>query len=399
MSDPLESLESALYVVIVIGVLIVGGLSTLYILRAQSRKLEEDTAFYLDKHQDYFAYLSINIDGPGALLPPPGPLAEAELKAIQKKLLEWIETIEGAHRGKLTKLCRDMGLVELERERLASKRHWDRIDAAYHLGIMRAPECTGELINLLEQEAEGSTAFVVARAAAKCASEHGELRRLALRLAKHHPQSHQLIADIIASSALDPTHVYLDLLQSNDAELINIALIGVSGRSESALFPVLERLASSEHKEVRIKASKQLLEYTHLMPQKRIEGLIYHPDWEIRAAAIKTAGLQKLPVFTDALKRGLSDDSWWVRHYSAKSLAQLGLDGFRVLCEAASGANNAQSRDTAWDAIHDELERAAVLASRDFRHILHFNELSHMYETIFNEPYASHPVKMLPISS
>jgi hypothetical protein len=392
-------LESALYVVIILGALITAGLSFLYVLRAKHRRLENETAACLDKHQDYFNYLSINIDGPEPLLPPPGALTDPQLKAILTKLLEWIETIEGSHRGKLTDLCREMGMVELERKKLHSNHHWERIDAAYHLGVMRAGECSGELITLLEQEAEESTAFVVGRAAAKCAAQPGDLRRLVLRLAKHHPQSRQMIADIIASSTLDTVPLYLELLQSGEDDLVCVGLVGLSGRNEPQLFPVLAELAKSEHKEIRIKASKLLLEYTHLLPRQRLEELFEHPNWEIRAAAVKTAGIQKLPVFIDALKHGLSDDNWWVRYYSSKSLAQMGLDGFQVLCETACAAQDELCRDTAWDAIHEELESAAGLASQEIRHVLHFNELSHIYETMFNESYASHPAKMLSISS
>ncbi|MDF2960548.1 MAG: hypothetical protein K0S39_2283 [Paenibacillus sp.] len=397
--DPLEALEPALITVAVLAALIIGAFSILYVLRVRNRRLDKQTAYYLDKHQHYFTYVTINIDGPEALLPPPGPLNVTELRAIRVKLLEWIETLDGSHRTKLTDLCRDMGLVELERKRLHSVRHWERIDAAYHLGVMRAKECTGELLTLLEREAHEATAFVVGRAAAKCAGTPGELRRLILRLIKHHPQSLQLIADIMASSELDAVPIYLELLQSGEDDLVSVALTGLSGRNDAVLFPVLELLAESKHKEIRIKASKLLLEYPHLLPQERIEGLIRHPDWEIRAAAVRITGTQKLPAFMDAMKRGLADESWWVRYYSAKSLANLGLEGFQALCETACSSDDELCRDTAWDAIHQEMEHAAVLASQEIRHILHFNRLSHLYETMFNETYTSHPAKVTSISS
>ncbi|UUZ83642.1 hypothetical protein LJK88_07385 [Paenibacillus sp. P26] len=141
----------------------------------------------LDKHQDYFTYLSAHIDQEGPLMPPPGKLSPAEQSAIQSKSLEWIETIGGEHRDKLTALCRDMGLVELERKRLRSPRRGTRIEAAYRLGIMRASECTEDLLKLLEQEGAESTAFVVGRAAAKCAGSLEELHRLLILLTRQAP--------------------------------------------------------------------------------------------------------------------------------------------------------------------------------------------------------------------
>jgi hypothetical protein len=394
-----ETLQPAMITAALLIAIIAGAFTFLFTMRAKSHALEQKTSFYLNKHQDYFTYISINIDGPEALLPPPGKLKEVELKAIQKKLLEWIETIKGSHREKLSDLCTDMGLVELELKRLQSFRHWDRIDAAYHLGIMRAKECETELISLLEREAEDSTAFVIARAAAKCARKPGELRKVILRLAKYHPQSHQLIADIVGSSTLDPIPLYLELLQSEDDNLRIIAMTGLSGRNEPDSIPALKQLAHSANLEVRIKSSKLLLQAGHLLLPDQISAYIHHPDWEIRAAAVKMVGEQRMYDFIDDLKENLSDDNWWVRHHSAKVLAQLGLEGFQTLCETASGTNEGLDRDMAWDAIHDEMESAAALASQDIRQILHFNELSHTYEKMFNESYASNPTKQLRIGS
>ncbi|MCZ8513820.1 HEAT repeat domain-containing protein [Paenibacillus filicis] len=382
-----EPLDQAASVLIVLGIAIVGGFAALFLLRARHGAIAERMKLNLEKHQDYFNYLSASIGSSEALLPPPGKLSLPELRAIQSKLLEWIETIGGEHREKLTALCRDLGLVELERQRLRSPWPGIRMEAVYHLGVMRAPECTDELLKLLEgREGMESTAFVIGRAAAKCASSLEELRTLLLLLTERHPQAHQLIADMLASSALDPAPLYTELLNREDDEaLLTVALIGLSGRNKRAAFHTLDRLVLSEHREVRIKAAKILLQYTRLLPLERIGELIRHPDWEIRAAAVKAVGEQQLEFYLDALVGGLEDEQWWVRFYSAKSLSRLGPAGFEALCAAAAAAEQEESREAAWEAVHEELDRAAADSSKEVQLIPYYNRLAYIYRRKLGE--------------
>ncbi|MCC2684778.1 MAG: hypothetical protein K0R75_1677 [Paenibacillaceae bacterium] len=325
----MEPFDQAATVLYALSLTSAGGFAALFLLRARRGDADERTRQSLEKHQDYFAYLSANIDGAEPLLPPPGQLSPIELKAIQSKLLEWIETIGGEYRGRLTALCRELGLVEQERKRLRSPKHAVRIEAAYRLGIMRAEQCTDELLQLLEQEGGESTAFVVGRSAAKCAETLDQLRRLLLHLIEYHPDAQQLIADIIASSSLDPAPLYIELLRMEDRETpVCVALIGLTGRNDPDAFGPLNRFISSECKEIRIKAAKALLQYSHMLPMERLGDLIRHSDWEIRAVAIKAIGEWQLDFDIEALNEGMADEEWWVRHYSAASLAQLGPAGY-----------------------------------------------------------------------
>jgi hypothetical protein len=393
-----DLMEPIFMITAILLALITGGLAILFILRTKSRSSEQQTAFYLHKHKDYFQYLSIHIDNPEPLLPPPGRLKLRELVAIQQKLLEWIEMFEGSHRDKLSQLCVDMGFVERERKRLHSLRHWERIDAAYHLGAMRAKNCCGELLSLLEREFDDSTAFVIGRAAAKCAQQPGELRKLVLRLAKHHPQSHHLILDIAGSSSLNPLPLYLDLLQAQDIDLNLLALIGLTGYNESDAIPFLYGFVQSEHKELRIKAAKLLMQYTHLLQPEQLIAFMVHSDWEIRAAAMKVAGEHPTGDFILVLKEALNDPDRRVRHNSTQSLAKLGLRGFEALCEAHM-APDILNMNTVSEVVHEQLEIASALAEQDITQRIYFNELSHMYEKICNVSYVNQSLKPLRNSS
>lgn len=388
MPSTMDELTPIVAVLGVLSVMTAGGIVLLLALRARHARAAAETARSLSGQRDYFAYLSASIDRPEPLQKPPGPLQPAELAAIRGKLLEWIETIGGPHRHKLTELCRELGLVEAEKQRLSSSQHGVRIDAAYHLGVMRAKDGFEPLLALLERE-RGSTSFVVARAAAKCARNADELQRLAEQLVKSHPASLQLIADILASSSLDLIPLYAGLLESENEALTALALTGLTDSSYvPAAYPGLEKLLSSEHKEVRIKASKLLLAAPHLLPSERLTGLMRHPDWEIRAMAAKAAGELRRPHFLGDLRRGLQDDSWWVRQYSARGLSRLGSDGFLLLCEAAANGEGGLSAEIAWEAVRQELDRSAAAAAREMPHVAHFNRLSQIYQSVFGEVYA-----------
>jgi HEAT repeat protein len=133
----------------------------------------------------------------------------------------------------------------------------------------------------------------------------------------------------MASSSLNPAPLYIELIRMEDCEAaICVALIGLAGRNDQDAFDPLNRFIESECKEIRIRAVKALLQYSHLLPTERISELIRHPDWEIRAAAAKAVGEQQLDFDIEALSQGMSDEEWWVRYYSAAGLAQRGSAGY-----------------------------------------------------------------------
>lgn len=383
--EPLQEAASVLYV---LGAAIAGGLGVLGLLRFRNQRNAEQLNQSLAKHQDYFAYLSVQIDGAEALLPPPGPLTQAELRAVQSKLLEWIETIDGLHRDKLTALCRDMGLIEMERQRLTSPWHLVRVEAAYHLGVMRAGECTEALLKLLEREMAESTAFVIGRAAAKCAQQPDELRRLMSLLMKRHPHALQLTADILSASSLDPAPLYADMLDTeSDDAMLGLALTGLSAMKRPCSIAALDRLLLSDAAEMRISAAKLLLKFPQLLPPGRVGELLAHPDGEIRAAAAQAIGEHQLLFYIEPLKASLADPQWQVRYHSAQSLTRFGLEGFEALCETARDMKAGPAQDTVWNAIHEAMDQSAAAAAQEVRQIPQRNELSRLYRTIFQQNY------------
>ncbi|WP_282937762.1 HEAT repeat domain-containing protein [Paenibacillus sp. RC67] len=388
--EPLQETASVLYV---LGAAIACGFGVLGLLRFRNLRNTRQLNQSLAKHQDYFAYLSVQMDDTEVLLPPPGSLTQVELRAVQSKLLEWIETIHGRHRDKLTTLCRDMGLIEMERRRLNSPWHVVRVEAAYHLGVMRSGECIEALLELLERETAESTAFVIGRAAAKCAQKPDELHRLMSLLLKRHPHALHLTADILSASSLDPAPLYARILETEtDEAMLKLALIGLSAGNHPYSIAALDRLLLSDAVDVRISAAKLLLKYPQLLPSGRVGELLCHPDEEIRAAAAQAVGEHQLLFYIEPLKASLTDPQWQVRYSSARSLVYLGLEGFEVLCETARDMKAGPAQDTVWNAIHEAMDRSAAAAAQEVRQIPLQNELSRLYRTIFQQNYTSLPV-------
>ncbi|HEY1212903.1 MAG TPA: hypothetical protein VGE93_04645 [Bryobacteraceae bacterium] len=70
----MEPLDQAASVLDALGLTVAGGFTALFLLRARHGAIEKQMKQGLEKHQDYFTYLSANIDGTDALLPPPGQM-------------------------------------------------------------------------------------------------------------------------------------------------------------------------------------------------------------------------------------------------------------------------------------------------------------------------------------
>jgi hypothetical protein len=226
-----ENLSALEHLVEILSVFILFGTASLFIMKARNIWLEKRTARYALKHQDYFSYIAAHLDEDTPLGVPYGPLKPLELKVIQEKLFAWIEQIQGEHRTKLTDLCRRLGLVELNQAKLRSGVHWDQVDAAYNLGVMRCKESVPELLNLLAKEKHDSSRFVIARAIAKCARDVSDLRSMVHLLVEHRRNVYELIADILLDSSVDYTPLLLEFLTEKDEELVKIALTALRGQT------------------------------------------------------------------------------------------------------------------------------------------------------------------------
>ncbi|QRG68924.1 HEAT repeat domain-containing protein [Brevibacillus choshinensis] len=377
MQTPLATAFLFLYVLCGVTIL---GLLILFGLKLRNIAVEKRTKDCLEKYQDYFVYLQAHGEEEERLKVPYGNVTIGEKQIIQKKLFELMERFTGVHRQKLGWLCEDLGLVDLDLQRLNSAWKWTRVDAAYNLGVMRSRRAVPGLLQLLEKLDYDPSLFIVARAVAKCARNGNDLGEMVRQLVRHRKNCHPLIVDIISETEVETEPLYVALLQEADRDLVEIGLIGLSVHHQSNLEPYLHKLVNAKEKEVRIKAVKLLCKDSRLLTDKRVREFIIHNDWEIRAAVAKAIGSLGLAVYIPILKKAVSDPNWWVCHHSARSLAQLGIEGFQALCEILQENRYGSNVQLAHQVVQEELEKGKKQQD-DQEMQLHYNQKLYLYQS------------------
>lgn len=355
----------------------------LFGLRTWAIWSERQTKRYLHKHQNYLDYVKSHLHEETPLGKPSGELTKFELKVIQSKLFEWMEKIVGAERDKLTQLCRELGLVELNMRRLRSEIHWTRLDAAYNLGVMQASEATDALQQLLDEESYGSSSFVIARAISKSAQHEKELDRMVRSLAKHRKHSHRLVAEVLGLSRIDCTAMLIRYLREQDDELVKIALTGLQNRAFAEAFDLLPPLVRADDPELRLLAVQALVGQGSQLTEGHMQELMRHDDAEIRLAIADALGRGGQPYAIALLKQGMADSDWRVKMSSAKSLARLEEDGFLALCEIASGSEPDEA-SVAGEVIQEELALGALYVD-DFEQAMRHSRMVGIYRQFFDE--------------
>lgn len=356
-------------------------LLVLFGLKLRHIQADKMTKRCLEKYRDYFLYLQAHGEEEERFQLPPGNVTVKEKQIIQKQLFELMERFTGFYRQKLNWLCEDMGLIKLDMERLNSFWKWTKIDAAYNLGMMRAEQAVPGLLQLLEQSKYESSMFIVARSLAKCARDLNDLRQMVVLLVRHRKHFHQLIVDMISDSPLDPEELFISFLTDEDPDLVKVGLIGLSVHAQLDEVPGLYELVRSADKDVRIKAVKLMCQDVRYLTPERVDHFLTHRDWEIRAAMAKAIGELGLADFIPRLKQAVGDENWWVRHYSAHSLAQLQVEGFAALCEILRDERSGTKTELAHQVVQQELERSKQQRS-DVATQLEYNEKLYLYQQL-----------------
>ncbi len=315
------------------------GIILLFQMKISHNKEQQRREMYEQKHHDYFMYLQTHLEEEGALRLPPGKLKPLERRVIQDKYMEWIEQFKGDYRFRLIQLCRDAGFVEADMKALGSLRYGRRLEAAYRLGGMRAPEAVPALLKMLQKGRYNSLSIIIARSIAKSAKKPEDVLEMLRTLLSHGKPIHHLAADVMLETGLDASSLLMKLLDDPDPALVKVGLVAMWGQAVPEVMPVLGRLVGSEEKDVRAEAVKLYLSSNPALKDETIVQLMSDRNWEVRAAAAKALGPLHAAGSIPLLVRALQDANWKVRHNSAESLAALGEAGFEALCEAAlSGA-------------------------------------------------------------
>jgi len=333
------------------------GVLILLIMKARNIRLMQQRDAIMKKYKPYFIYLQRHIGDEGSFQPPKGAVAQLEARVIQDKLIEWIEKFRGTQRDKLTKLCEDMGLVQLDMKNLNSMFYAKQMQAAFRLGGMRSSRAVPQLLELLKQEKSAELIRVIARAVAKCADDTASLGVMLDELASREQHNELFAAEILEESTLDVTPLLVGCLADSNNRLVKTALLALRGHAGTELTPALFKLADNKDKDIRSLAIKLLVCTGNVLTKETLCSWFKDPEWEVRAAVAESLSTYNHTASIVILKEALTDSNWWVRYYSSKSLATMGDEGFRALCEAALERDDPYKSDMAKDRIQEELLR------------------------------------------
>jgi HEAT repeat protein len=253
--------------------------------------------------------------------------------------------LRGDRAALLTAALVDMGEIARLRHQLQSRQDWRRIQAARELGQCGGDEARDLLVQALEDKSpevrraarEGLLAD--ARSAsikAAIASFRNDSdvvptwqRSFYARLAATAPDE---VRDLLASQSLERAEEKLALEALGEA------------RVATALPLARARLADPEP-ELRATAARVIGKLGDAQSIPLLTGMLSDPEWFVRAAAAKAFdNLRVDDGAFRALRRSMSDETWWVRVNAAHALAQQGDGGVETLLSAVEG-DDAYSRD------------------------------------------------------
>ncbi|WCK53213.1 HEAT repeat domain-containing protein [Aneurinibacillus sp. Ricciae_BoGa-3] len=378
------NLTGIVYFTYALIILIAVALIVLFSLRSRAIWQERRTRHYLEKYENYFDYVASHLHDKEPLQRPDGHITRPALKVIQKKLFDWMQVIVGTEQNKLSTLCRDLGLVELNMQRLRSEIHGTRLDAVHNLGVMQAKEAVPALLQLLEEEKFGAPSFVIARAISKCAGKQEELDRMVRILVKQRKQSHShlLVVDVLNQSRIDCSAMLYSYLRDGDLKLVKIGMAALRNKLMPGMNELLWSFVRSNDSELRLMAVQAIVRQGTPMKIEQMAELMKHEDAAVRAEAADAFGQLGLVVALSLLKEGLIDTDWRVRYNSARSLIRLGDEGFQALCEVAARERGTLQASLAMDIIEEELSKGPFY-SRDLKQTLRHNNRLRIHQQYF----------------
>jgi hypothetical protein len=188
---------------------------------------------------------------------------------------------------------------------------------------MRSKEACPLLLKLQEDETFGAPLFIISRAIARSARDINDIRQMVQLIIEHQKSCYELIADILQEVNLDFSALHMEWLQSEEEDYVKIALLCMNGQTSLKVDEYLVKLFQSKQREIRIQAVKVWLKQSVSPTPAVIIDFLAHADWEIRAQAARAAGALGSSVFLEPLNKTMKDEFWWVRYYSARSLARL----------------------------------------------------------------------------
>jgi HEAT repeat protein len=262
-------------------------------------------------------------------------------------LVQTSSALPAAARPRLSRLFRELGLVDRALAGLRHRRWSERLQAANLLGFMGDPTVIPALVRSLDDEML-DVRLAAGRALAQLRASSA-VEPILHALAVPGDLSLKLAADVLTEYGETAVPSLLRfLLERKVGTAVNAATVAATvlglSRHEGAV-PMLIDLLADPEPELRVNAARAL----GLVGGRRaVAALCEHgtdPVWQVRSGVAQALGRAGDPSVVPVLTRLLPDPAWWVRWNAALALSRLGEAGRETLVRARGNHVDRFARD------------------------------------------------------
>lgn len=259
---------------------------------------------------------------------------------------KYLETLRGEDFQNLTYLLKKIGLFDYNLNRLHSRKKWDRVYAAFFLGLMRDREATAELQKGLKEK-NYLVSFACAMALAKIGDRQSLEETLSL-LTKREDLGPDRAAECLLEFGRGICGELALFLGKEDIhsrwKYLIIDLIGY-WQDLAAGPTLLELLNTSQDDETKLRCIKSLGEMSYLESAPALAAYLDDENGLIRSEAARSLGRIGASEYSDKMIKSLNDTNWWVRYNAARALADFGEEGVALLKKMAAQKGDSDARD------------------------------------------------------
>ncbi len=359
-------LKILIYIICAAGAVIFLFMASMIVLRLRSA-LEESKYRLCEKEWEAI-YIDYIIGKTGLIYAKEQFLEKKRYSFYRRFFTPYLEVLDGKDFEATKVLCKEISLIGHYRQKLLSRKLYDKATAAKLLGIFRCYQSVPERVRMLNSK---NQLLVLAAAQGLAVSGDSNTFRPVLKaLLGHTNFTYEGITEILSRYGSDiclPITELLDQygrgsipaglkpkksrkagvrspLPGSDAAnidrtvLIIILIDLLSHYRYNAALPILNRLFGKADTETTVHILKAYLRIGSLPEDYDPIPFLKHEDWVIRNFAIQVAELSPDERIIPLLDQLLDDEQWWVRFHAARAILTRGDAGYRLLTRRADGS-------------------------------------------------------------
>jgi len=308
---------------------------TVYIIYLRF-KIGRRNRYLKKKHGEWQTLLLEYLSGDTAFSHIASIINKSDFEYFSDYISRFFTSIKGEDFLKLVILVNEIGLVNYYVKKLKKGNKWQKVHAAFFLGLIHEKKVIPDLIDGLNDK-HYMVSFACAQGLASMGDKEHLLEILNV-LTQREDWSEDKVAEIILELGPDTGDDLLELLKQANLEThrkyLLVELLGFF-KHLPALKLLTLMLTETEDDELKIKIIKSLGDLSSPTSLSVLEAHLDYGNWRIRSETVKSLGKIGDEKMAQPLKEKMSDENWWVRYNAALSLSHIGKTGIDLL-KAAS---------------------------------------------------------------